>query len=653
MADATIKADGDDSFIRGMNGFVQPQKLPPGYYQQGVNAVSRGGIFCTRPGSQTRLNKRDLPSGNIQGCHVFTPSSSFANGIPQLMVAIDGYIYVSPYPFVDYERLEGVKFSAISRYVSWTDTVQSTDFTPDGVLYALPNPKAICIMQDGITRAAQWDGGTASHVNPTPSGTDKTKPGFDGTVIGLWSYWSNNRLWVSRGNQVFASDLGNPLKFTDTQYIAEGRAFYLSGDCTGITETADKKGIICFTENDASLILSSIQDRTTWLNTPDFQKTILPNIGCVAPRSIVQQYGLIWWYTSKGLINLDDALNANITSRLNVQDNPMFQTKWKMGSDLSGVCGTYIENYLLEAVPYANKANNRIFVLDQSPIDGTQPNAFPSYWQGWYPREFARLIKDGTETIYCASLDDDGVNRVWELMRPEKTDNGIPITSWVVTREHLFESRDWKKFRYASVEFANITDDTAVMVAVNAGKGAYQRVLTKDIAAMNGQVYANSTYGFENHELNGSIGQTRTVLSQDDVPVNDCNDSCVESDKLGLIGKAFSLYIVWSGVASVNAYQIFTQWYGQAYIGTCELDETNEARLLTPHGCGEASSFSSKEPFETFYATVTYKRRSPFTGDMIAATIKQSSFINQQDAYRKAYKYAECKVLRQIGYFNV
>ena len=74
--------------------------------------------------------------------------------------------------------------------------------------------------------------------------------------------WSNNRLWVSNRNQVFASDIGNPLKFTETQYLNEARAFYLASDCTGIVETPDRSGILCFTENDGTLILSSVEDRT-------------------------------------------------------------------------------------------------------------------------------------------------------------------------------------------------------------------------------------------------------------------------------------------------------------------------------------------------------------------------------------------------------
>jgi hypothetical protein len=103
------------------------------------------------------------------------------------------------------------------------------------------------MMQDGVTRAAFWDGSISRHLNPTPStltdanGERLTQVGLDETFIGLWMKWSGNRLWVSRDGMLFASDIGNPLKFTEAQYLNEGRAFYLPGECTGMIETPEQR----------------------------------------------------------------------------------------------------------------------------------------------------------------------------------------------------------------------------------------------------------------------------------------------------------------------------------------------------------------------------------------------------------------------------
>jgi hypothetical protein len=238
--------------------------------------------------------------------------------------------------------------------------------------------------------------------------------------------WSNNRLWVSRGSQIFASDIGNPLSFTEGQYLNEGRAFYLPGDCTGMAETPDRKGIICFTATTATLIQSSIQDRTKWLETPNFQSTILPDVGCVAPRSIVQQYGMLWWFSARGLISLDDALRTYISSQLRARDLEMLQSKYTMDSDVSMVCGAAIENFLLHAVPCGERRNTRIHVLDQSPSEDSGSSVWPSYWSGWRPVEFTKAVINGTDYLFTLSEDYDGRTRIWQLFTQDKTDGGIP-----------------------------------------------------------------------------------------------------------------------------------------------------------------------------------------------------------------------------------
>lgn len=645
--DIPIQVDGDDSFVLGMDGYTRPTKLQPGEYVMGMNVINRGGLVQTRPGSKSLF---DMPDGNLQGVTLFKPS----NGIPNLVFAVDGKVYASPSPFTSYTQLPNIQFSPYSKYVTWASCVKSTDYTPDGVLYFLDLPFSILIMQDGATRAAYWDGATSGHINPTKSGTDVTQPDRDGTVIGLWSAWSNNRLWVSRESQVFASDIGNPTKFTETQYLNEGRSFYLPGPCTGVTETSDRQGIICFTADVGVFLQTSIQDRTQWLSTPGFQQTVLPNIGCTSPRSIVQQYGLIWWFTPKGLVNQNNALSLNITSRFDIQDNEMIQSKSNISSDLSMVCGSYIENYLFHAVPNGDKINTRLHVLDQAPFESGAPNSWPSYWTGWRPVEFSRGIINSAERVFCCSFDYDGVNRMWELFQNDKTDNGIPITSFVVTKTHLFNNRDYKKFRYAELELYGLSGATAMMVAVAGIRGAYQSVMTKDINSVWGQAYSDSVYGSSSHAMRNAGLQTRIIRTEDTTTPSDCNNECVESDigrSAGVIDKGFSLLIAWSGIAGVGAYRIFAQSEPQEYWGLCEPNETNEERIVTESGCGCLSKFCTKEPFEVFFSTATYVRNDPNTGIPISNTSTQGSIISQVDANRKAAKMAQWYVLSQLGEF--
>lgn len=640
--DPPIQVGGDDSFVMGMNSYTAPLKLTPGEYVLGMNLICRGGLAQTRPGSRSLT---DLPAGNFQGFTMFTPSG----GVPHLVSAIEGKLYASPFPFTTYFQIPNIQFAHFSRFVSWASCVKSTDYDDAGTLKVLDNPYSILIIQDGNTRAAYWDGVNSGHLNPTYSGGTVTKKGYDETVVGLWMVWSNNRLWVSRRGVVIASDIGNPTKFTEAQFLAEARAFYLPGDCTGMAELSDRTGIIAFTSDTGTFFQTNIQDRTKWLSTDGFTSTILPKLGCVSPKSIVEQYGLLWWFTSKGLVNQNDALRTHISSRTDIQDNEMIQSKYNLSYDLYGVCGGYFENFLFHAVPNGDKLNTRLHVLDQAPFDESPQNAWPAYWEGWRPVEFARGVLQGQERVFCGSQDYDGVNRIWELFKEDKTDNGVPITCFLVTRPQLFENRDFKRFRYAEIEMANILGPVAVMAAAAGLKGAFQPILSKDINATNGQVYADSQYGFNANELNGVKPQTRVIRTQDKSEATECNSACVESDLSGLVDKAFNLLIAWSGSAGVSAVRLFAQGEPQGYQGTCELDETGEDRLLTPAGCGANAKFSSSEPFITYTATATFTKNDPDTGIPVSKTLAQSSMISQVDANRKAQAGAEWYVLNQIG----
>lgn len=647
--DIPIVVSGDSTFALGMDGFTSPGNLAPGEYVAGMNLINRGGIAQTRPGSVAVLG---LPDGNLQGMTTFTP----VGGTTNIVACVDGVVYAAPYPFLVYAPIPGIQFSPNSRFIAWAKCLKSTDYTPEGVLYYLDLPKSVLMMQDGATRAAYWDGTSSGHLNPTPSNQETTLPGFDETPVGLWMIWSNNRLWVSRGSQIFASDIGNPMKFTESQYLNEGRAFYLTGDCTGMSEvsngasgsaTTGFPGFIAFTNENGMFFQSSISDRTQWLATPGFQQLIMPNIGCIAPRSIVHQYGLIWWWTAKGLINQNAALSANISSKLDVQDNEMLQSKFNLSYDLTGIAGGFADNFLFHAVPNGERLNSRLHVLDQAPFEANA-NSWPSYWTGWRPVEFSRCIINSQERVFCASVDYDGVNRVWELFRPEKTDSGVPITSFLVTRQHFWDNRDYKRFRYAEIEMQGIEGPTAVMVAAAGMRGAFQKIMDKDVVATVGQVYADQNYSAETHWFAGSTRQSRILLTTDGSNPSDCNSERIESDERGLIDKQLCLLIVWSGIAGVSAYRIFAQGEPRAYSGVCEDNETGETRLLTPDGCGSTEIFSTSTPFERYCATVTFTKLDS-DGDPVTSTVTQCSIISQVDAERKAQKIAEWYVLTQIG----
>lgn len=602
MPDSGQLTDGSSSFVTGMDSYSQPIQLEPTAYVAGMNITCRGGVAKTRPGSRSLLR---LPDGNLQGMTLFKPAS----GDPYLVAAVDGKIYVSVSGFSSFSQLANLQFAPFSRFISFTTCLQSTSYNTEGEITFLDSPTAVLIMQDGLTRAGVWDGSISRHLNPTQSGLEATPDGLDETPIGLWCVWSNNRLWVSRDNQVFASDIGNPLKFTETQYINEARAFYLPSACTGIVETTDQDGIIVFTENEGIFIRSSIQNRYQWLSTIDFQKTVLPNIGCVAPRSITTQYGLIWWYSPKGLISLNSAVRANVSSKLSIQDNEMMASKFAVGSDLSRIAGVSHENYMLMSVPYGDSYNTHTWALDQNPFtqEGTDANSWASYWTGWRPVCWAHGQVFSEEKTFFLSKDYDGKNRIWEAFTQEPTDNGSPIECFLQTREYSFGSVDRKRFEYAEIYACEIYGPVEFGVFVAAQKGGFQKIVEKHIIASEGQVNYGAQYGDATGDFNffGNRPQYRTIKTGELDSSNECNSCGVESNIPNNIDRAFSLLIVWHGALGVNGLRLFARPDAENYGGNCEEDEI-APRSLSFGGCGSSETlFVQGGPFNPISSTQT------------------------------------------------
>lgn len=623
-------------FFAGCDSYTLPRALGLNEFIASMNTVCRGGIIQTRPGTDSLYS---IPGANLQGFKIFTPSF----GATHHVIAVDGYIYASPAPFRTYRLLPNIRFNPSSKYVVFEECLQSTEYTIEGELVPLSRPRKILMIQDGRTRAAFWDGGTSRHLNPTPSTGPLTVEGLDETLIGLFMKWSNNRLWIEHNGKIQASDLGNPLKFKDAQVLNEGRAFFLSSDCTGMVETPDQKGLIVFTRNNGSLFQTHIADRTTWFQTNDFQSIIFPKVGCASPRSITVQYGLIWWFSSHGLINSDQALSSNRTSRMDYQDNEMICSKGNMGPDLSMICGASFENYLLMSVPSGDILNRHTWCLDQAVFEGPL-NAWNSYWTGWNPVEWSVGEVDGEERIFFASHDVGGCLRIWEAMKPHRTDNGQPITCFAQFREHDFgDQKALKKFHNAEFYCHEILGDVSWMSCVASTKGSFYRIGGSELVATPGGVFFDELYD-RNTCMYGHRPQTRTLRTTADAKLNDCNEGGVESDFPNDLDHAFSLLLVWSGRFGCSGYTIFAQVDEDSPDGDCTVDEVGY-HSLSEQGCSAREKFVNTCTFPKFVSSQVSTVPCDRAGNPIQAMADASSIISQADADRKAKGAAMLKAL--------
>ena len=626
---------GTVDFSGGMNSSISPSRIEQNQYAMGMNVVRRGGTLRTRPGYTSLFN---LPCGRLQGFTMFRPSDSQE----YLVAAVDGKIYVSRAPFDTFTVLNGIKFSKSARFVEFEKCIQTSDYDANGLLYALDTPKNILVMQDRKSRAAFWDGGTARHLNPKRTnvydadGNRVTRIGYDETPIGLWMAWAGNRLWVSRGSLVFASDIGNPLKFTETEYLAEGRAFTMPEEVTGMIQPASGDALIVFGESTFTTLQANILDRTQWLNTADFQKTEY-GIGCVAPKSIVNKLGLTWWYSASGWTNLNFALTSFNDSTKKYIDEHMHASKAYMSKDRAGICAGEIENYILISVPSGSMKNRHTWVLD---IYGGNA-VWDGFWTGVNPVQWGKATIDGVERIFFASSDADGVNRVWEAFRPDQTDNGEPITSYVLTRVDNFGSKDVKRYRYSQLFLNDIYGDVDIYGGVSGQHSGFRRILTKRMRASSGSIDSTLEYGVED-VFASNRPQYRVIRTQDADAMNNTDpcDTCgIESDIIFPMDREFQHLFVWSGCMSIEAIRSYAQesQISEDYRGECEEDEIS-VRALNESGCSAIGDVAIGTPFDLYESSQSFTVSCDTCGSIGSSSgvAYATSMISQDDADKKA-----------------
>lgn len=560
------RVDGDVTFLPGQNSNSDPSQLPGGAYARSMNTVNRGGIVQCRPGHRCKFV---TPPGNFQGGSFFYPK----RGTPVILFGVEGLLYVSEFPYRTYRQVPDVAFLPSARQLFFKQVEQSVQNNPDGSLTFI-TPKNLLVIQDGgFTPAIVFDGTDAEHQR-----------GAGKIPLGGPMEWIGDRLWVARNNNVFASDIANPLGFTETQYIASIEAFILPGEVTAMARTTsvDNPQLLVYTNSTTDLIQAAVRDRSQWLATPNFQRTLFPGIGCTSQRSVHAHYGLLWWWSAYGLTSFDSAVLSAQTSALPYRDAEMQDSKSRLSEDLGGVAAASIENYFLVSVPYCDQYNRHTWVMDTSAYATIREMAPPSwngFWTGTRPIQWLTGLVNDTNMIFHFSKDFDGQNRLWESFTPDRLDDHCPITWYLETRGYFVQDALGKKqFRFADVFLGELLGDIDIAVFwAGTARGPYKRILTKKIKATEGTLRATDVLTAESI-LFALKKQSRRVRTQDarEIWANEAQQtSCgVEDEAAEFIEQSVQLLIVVSGPGAVRGISIYTDpEEGQRLGGACEANE--------------------------------------------------------------------------------
>lgn len=618
--------DGDVSFAAGMRSGEAPEQLSPGAYVRSMNTLNRGGRVRCRPGFTYRMT---LPDGNLQGVKLFTSS----DGTVQIVFAVNGRAYYSVAPFSEYRQVPDLEFSPYAPQLFWAQCEKVVQRNDDDSL-TLITPKTLLLMQDGYAPPAYWDGQAAEHII---GGTeDAVTP--QGTVM----CWAGSRLWVARDSQVFASDIGDPLSFFEGQYVNTTGAFVLPGRVSAMAEIPDvvNPQLAVFTPETTTILMSNLRQRSLWGDTPNFQLTVFPTIGCPAARGVHAHNGLLWWFSQFGLTNLDIAQTTNRSGRLVLADDAMAWSKARLGG-LESIAMTGFENYLLSSVPFADLYNRHTWVLDAK-----GEGSWCSYWTGIRPVEWATGLVDGKSRIFCVSKDHDGKNRLWEAFSPQSSDNGTPITWTWESRGYDGGTTAPKQFRWAEFmlsELSGVVDVAGYWAG--ASRGRYKKLLDKHIVATPGSISSQVPMRFDRDDF-ALKPQSREIVTQEQRMVGEdsLTSEGVESDQAEWVDRFFQVALVVSGAGALNKVRLFADAETDSIAAKCEEAE-NEPRGVRFDGAAATGAdvrelLQSQSP--VFSSTKTYT--ATVKGTTISRTSTVRSSISQAAADEAAQKSAEMKV---------
>lgn len=602
------------NWIHGMNSVRSPWTLPEDQYKFGQNVNCRGGVVQTRNGFKMRLS---LPSGNFQGGIVFNANkqskaaktTTTTNGsiitqkrtifdvngndvetqeLPYAVFCVDGKVYYSPFPltqpksWADYQ-LTGISLDPNVENVNIVIATQSASINTAGDVTITPSHRLI-VIQDGINAPAYWDGsnGLGAHSQDMP--------------IGFWMAYSGNRLWVANGNIISASDLANPLGWTERTTGAGRGDFSVARSVTALHDHVGQNNdtrLYVFTDQATYSLASGVLDRSQWASTANFQQTLFPNIGCIAGRSITLQAGLMWWYSQGGLVSVDVAASSYLSSQVLFKDVEMAKAKRLMAPNASGICAVSFENYLLYSIPYLETLNSATMVLDYAAASEWTQQRIPAWagvWTGIRPVNWATNVIDAVPRCFAFSIDyastnDGSFNHLWEVFMPERHDTYLEIKQDGSTNERIsriycqFETAllgdemGLKQLVYGELDCTQIAGSVDVKVSYRGNKGTYLPILSSRLLAVtDAYQYETSNQADEIAQLGILQTQYRRLITEN-VQKTIKSTSCESKQTLD-VDKAFSFLVEWCGAFGVDSILMYQDPWSEASFGQKNTDET-------------------------------------------------------------------------------
>jgi hypothetical protein len=583
----------DSGWILGCDSLLFPTDIAQGAYAWSVNVTNRGGIITTRP---RRKRLFSIPGTRAQGfCEFLTLDQT-----QYLVWAVDGIIYFSLYPFSTFQPIAGLSFNPFATQIFFCAQVQAAQYNPDDTIAILPTPINYLFIQDGTSSPGWWDGTNAYQPfvdadNAITSATTSVGPPTGGPMVA-----SGGRLWIAIGRQVFASDYIIPTQFREGTYLAETSGFQFPRNVTCMLQAPQDSGTFVFTDRGIYTLQSNILDRTQWNQTPLFQNTITEEVGCIAPFSPIYQHGLPWFYTAKGFLSMDMALQLHISNVLYTRDGEMRRSKAKLSPTISGICTGIFENILMVSVPHASQFNRHTWIQDAGiapKLNSNQGSCWTGVWTGTYPVQYATVIYQGVEHNYELSYSNGYMLTnsqkypisIWENFQKIGLDDAVtPVRSMLETRIFRMPNDESMQACFVEVLVTQLSGVASLSFSIGGTAGLYQLLSTSTFRADDGPFFNPAMmtiyYGFP--------GQSDTIIESYrpqnrysrsvEATIHSTTNSFhfIEVGYSDFIDKGFQIMLEWTGNLSIRGIKFYYRPFSIPAVGQPPVDESSTSRIV-------------------------------------------------------------------------
>jgi len=413
----------------GMDSRVEPQRLGPSQYVDGLNIEIRDGYPSTKRGSFVVHEWQDSAELKAADWYNAPANDQRRDGIVEIRNTDVWLTFPPEYP-IKMELPAGVTLSASGEY----QFVQAFDY-----LYMLRGDNADVLRWNGFATSA-WE------VLPTATVGDQ----FPNSSRGEYAY---NRLWVVEAADLLdASDLLSVRVSTlpnNSFAINDGEG----GRIVKIERFVDGT-LIVFKENSVHMLANANGDLSNLLRA-----FVDPDRGCVAGETVTM-IGTDMWYLSR-----DGVRSIRLTSQNNVQmvDVPVSfpiptlidRINWLSVENAQGVV---FDNYYLLAVPFdESQVNDTILVYD------LLLKAWVGRWEGMACERLIVGRMGGREVLFGLNTDGDIV----ELLSGIYKENVPTETAYLdfsngatdyVDADAVMTALDFSGFSTAQVSWSMILD---------------------------------------------------------------------------------------------------------------------------------------------------------------------------------------------------